>query len=288
MVLGVPDIDSQRPSKPVGVIACVSLTDNAELNRTLVHAHAVGIFALEVNGLVDDYVVLLRQSGLLSLGTGRIVGAEPSGRRGPLKNRFKTSSEFSKRFQQRVAPLCDAYPFSVGVRREGLGTLRCGGPVVRAGPPRHVECALASLLANLPRPGGRALFPIEQGSNQQHAVAQKDELCSGVIRMAEPGRAELLERRARLMEGNRISANALFKPPRLVAVETRRNSRSYPDGQRPVGCSQTVPLLGACRTSHSLLSPQASSGIAGRDVRPTTWSTGDSVRSSPRRYQAWQ
>jgi hypothetical protein len=69
MVLGVPDINSLHPRKPVGVIACVSLTDSAELNRTLVAAHAEGIFALEINGLVDDYVVLSRQKGLLSFGS---------------------------------------------------------------------------------------------------------------------------------------------------------------------------------------------------------------------------
>jgi hypothetical protein len=89
IVLGVPDINSQHPRKPVGVIACVSLTDSAELNRTLIDAHAVGIFALGVNGLVDDYVVLSRQRGLLSFGTGQIESAEPSGRRGRLKNRFQ-------------------------------------------------------------------------------------------------------------------------------------------------------------------------------------------------------
>ena len=48
-----------------------------------------------------------------------------------------------------LAPRSDAQQFSLEVRLEGLWILRCGGPVVQAGPPPQVGYPLASRISTL-------------------------------------------------------------------------------------------------------------------------------------------
>jgi len=107
----------------------------------------MGLMPTPFRSLSGCAVLRVTANGLLVLKPGTF----PTGQ-GYQRGSLRLCRWMSRMYRDRREPLAlrrDAQQFSFEVPLEGLWILRCGGPVVRAGPPPQVGSPLASRISTL-------------------------------------------------------------------------------------------------------------------------------------------